>query len=76
MTSRLPLSVSFVTERVISFGETIGAPILFFVGAFIYTSVDIRTNDLGDDDSAHALAFGMCESFSCTRVVETHSQPR
>ncbi|KAK7908429.1 hypothetical protein PG985_015732 [Apiospora marii] len=41
-----------------SFGSTIGAPVLFFVGGFIYTVIDIQ-NSLGDNDSAHALAFGM-----------------
>ncbi|KAK8139014.1 hypothetical protein PG984_002394 [Apiospora sp. TS-2023a] len=38
--------------------STIGAPVLFFVGGFIYTVIDIQ-NSLGDNDSAHALAFGM-----------------
>ncbi|KAI1870150.1 hypothetical protein JX265_006320 [Neoarthrinium moseri] len=41
-----------------SFGSTVGAPILFFVGGFIYTVLDI-SNSLGDNDQAHALAFGM-----------------
>jgi hypothetical protein len=42
-----------------SFGSTVGAPIVFFVGAFIYNMVDIQTR-YGDNDTAHALAFGMC----------------
>lgn len=46
-----------------------GAPILFFVGAFIYTTVDTRNSELGDDDSAHALAFGMCKSSSSKRFT-------
>ncbi|KAI8631979.1 hypothetical protein F5Y19DRAFT_472864 [Xylariaceae sp. FL1651] len=41
-----------------SFGSTIGAPVLFFVGGFIYTVID-SDNSLGDNDTAHALAFGM-----------------
>jgi hypothetical protein len=41
-----------------SFGSTVGAPILFFVGGFIYTVLDVR-NELGENDIAHALAFGM-----------------
>lgn len=45
--------------RLRSFGSTVGAPILFFVGGFIFTVIDIQ-NSLGDNDSAHALAFGMC----------------
>lgn len=61
--TQMLLFVSFIANWMASFGETIGAPILFFVGAFIYTTVDTRTSDLGDDDSAHALAFGMCKSF-------------
>ncbi|ORY60227.1 uncharacterized protein BCR38DRAFT_412408 [Pseudomassariella vexata] len=41
-----------------SFGSTVGAPILFFIGGFVYTVLDIL-NELGDNDMAHALAFGM-----------------
>ncbi|KAI1382475.1 hypothetical protein F4677DRAFT_401989 [Hypoxylon crocopeplum] len=41
-----------------SFGSTIGAPILFFVGGFVYTVLDVE-NNLGDNDTAHALAFGI-----------------
>lgn len=50
-----------------SFGSTIGAPVLFFVGGFIYTVIDIQ-NSLGDNDSAHALAFGMCKLPSLTHA--------
>lgn len=46
--------------RLCSFGSTVGAPILFSVGGFIFTVIDIQ-NSLGDNDSAHALAFGMCK---------------
>ncbi|KAH8675939.1 hypothetical protein BX600DRAFT_494355 [Xylariales sp. PMI_506] len=49
---------SGTADRPSSFGSTVGAPILFFVGGFIYTVLDIG-NTLGDDDQAHALAFGM-----------------
>ncbi|KAI0125419.1 hypothetical protein BJ170DRAFT_696908 [Xylariales sp. AK1849] len=41
-----------------SFGSAVGAPVVFFVGAFIYNLIDIR-GKLGDNDTAHALAFGM-----------------
>ncbi|KAK0620509.1 hypothetical protein B0T14DRAFT_567252 [Immersiella caudata] len=41
-----------------SFGSAVGAPVVFFVGAFIYNMVDIQAR-LGDNDTAHALAFGM-----------------
>jgi hypothetical protein len=41
-----------------SFGSTIGAPVVFFAGAFIYSLADVLSR-LGDDDTAHALAFGM-----------------
>lgn len=58
----LAIYMGLMTDWVASFGETIGAPILFFVGGFIYTVVDQTTSSLGDDDSAHALAFGMCKS--------------
>ncbi len=33
---------------------------VFFVGAFIYNMIDVQAR-LGDNDTAHALAFGMCE---------------
>ncbi|KAK8026784.1 hypothetical protein PG991_003840 [Apiospora marii] len=52
-----------------SFGSTIGAPVLFFVGGFIHTVIDIQ-NSLGDNDSAHALAFGM---FSCAMLASNSS---
>ncbi|KAI9773727.1 MAG: hypothetical protein M1839_002025 [Geoglossum umbratile] len=41
-----------------SFGSTVGAPVVFFAGGFIYTLTDTLTH-LGDNDSSHALAFGM-----------------
>ncbi|MCJ1228940.1 hypothetical protein MMC12_005604 [Toensbergia leucococca] len=41
-----------------SFGTTVGAPVVFFGGSFIYTVIS-NLNNLGDNDTAHALAFGM-----------------
>ncbi|KAI1466870.1 uncharacterized protein F4812DRAFT_460428 [Daldinia caldariorum] len=41
-----------------SFGSTVGAPVLFFLGGFVYTVLD-ADNTLGDNDTAHALAFGL-----------------
>jgi hypothetical protein len=41
-----------------SFGEIVGAPVLFFIGAFIWQVTSLRSNK-GDNDTAHALAFGM-----------------
>ncbi|RDW92640.1 hypothetical protein BP5796_02034 [Coleophoma crateriformis] len=40
------------------FGSTVGGPVVFFAVAFIYSLIDILTN-LGDSDTAHALAFGL-----------------
>ncbi|KAK8055323.1 hypothetical protein PG993_000550 [Apiospora rasikravindrae] len=54
----LPTKLKALLNSQASFGSTIGAPVLFFVGGFIYTVIDIQ-NSLGDNDSAHALAFGM-----------------
>ncbi|KAH9996117.1 hypothetical protein F4779DRAFT_631600 [Xylariaceae sp. FL0662B] len=54
----LPTKLKSLLNSQTSFGSTVGAPILFFVGGFIYTVLDID-NNLGDDDTAHALAFGM-----------------
>jgi hypothetical protein len=41
-----------------SFGATIGCPIVFFLGAFVFAIVTILSN-LGDNDTSLALAFGM-----------------
>ena len=41
-----------------SFGSVIGAPVVFYTGAFIYTMIDVY-NKRGDNDNANALAFGM-----------------
>ncbi|KAI5926635.1 hypothetical protein F4810DRAFT_479186 [Camillea tinctor] len=54
----LPTKLKVLLNSQASFGSTIGAPILFFVGGFVYTVLDID-NNLGDNDTAHALAFGM-----------------
>ncbi|KAK6841542.1 hypothetical protein PG987_002402 [Apiospora arundinis] len=54
----LPTKLKALLNSQASFGSTIGAPVLFFVGGFIYTVIDIQ-NSLGDNDSSHALAFGM-----------------
>ncbi|KAG9234213.1 hypothetical protein BJ875DRAFT_484421 [Amylocarpus encephaloides] len=40
-----------------SFGVVIGAPIVFFVGSFLY-SIFENLNNVGDNDTSHALAFG------------------
>ncbi|KXJ91599.1 hypothetical protein Micbo1qcDRAFT_234067 [Microdochium bolleyi] len=54
----LPTKLKSILNSQPSFGTTIGAPVLFFVGGFIYTVLDVG-NSLGDNDTAHALAFGM-----------------
>ncbi|KAH9909273.1 hypothetical protein F4778DRAFT_716048 [Xylariomycetidae sp. FL2044] len=54
----LPTKLKALLNSQASFGSTVGAPILFFVGGFIYTVLDIDHN-LGDNDTAHALGFGM-----------------
>jgi hypothetical protein len=41
-----------------SFGSTIGAPVIFYIGSFIYALLEIRAQ-LGDKDTAAALAFGL-----------------
>jgi ABC-type multidrug transport system fused ATPase/permease subunit len=41
-----------------SFGSAVGSPVIFYLGAFIYTILDLR-NDLSDEDSALSLSFGM-----------------
>ncbi|KAI0021081.1 hypothetical protein F4780DRAFT_770484 [Xylariomycetidae sp. FL0641] len=54
----LPTKLKALLNCQASFGSTVGAPILFFVGGFVYTVIDSE-NTLGDNDTAHALAFGM-----------------
>ncbi|KAI1329553.1 hypothetical protein F5Y16DRAFT_365442 [Xylariaceae sp. FL0255] len=54
----LPTKLKSLLNSQASFGSTIGAPILFFVGGFIYTVIDSESS-LGDNDTSHALAFGM-----------------
>ncbi|KAI1338612.1 hypothetical protein F5Y15DRAFT_122459 [Xylariaceae sp. FL0016] len=54
----LPIKLKALLNSQASFGSTIGAPILFFVGGFVYTVLD-SDSSLGDNDTAHALAFGM-----------------
>lgn len=41
-----------------SFGAAIGAPIVFFLGSFLF-SVFSNLSTVGDNDTSHALAFGM-----------------
>ena len=45
-----------------SFGVTVGAPVIFFCGSFIYTLVDNLSN-LGDNDTSHAL--GQISNYPC-----------
>ena len=40
------------------FGAAVGAPILLYIGSFVYTLVTIR-NTVGDNSTARALAFGI-----------------
>ena len=41
-----------------SFGATFGAPVVFFLGAFVFTTVATLSNR-GDENTSLALAFGM-----------------
>lgn len=41
-----------------SFGATVGAPIVFFLGSFLF-SVISNFSAVGDNNTSHALAFGM-----------------
>ncbi|KAI1763195.1 hypothetical protein GGR53DRAFT_377129 [Hypoxylon sp. FL1150] len=54
----LPTKLKALLNSQASFGSTVGAPVLFFVGSFVYTVLD-SDNNLGDNDTAHALAFGL-----------------
>lgn len=41
-----------------AFSTLVGAPVLFYLGSFIYQVSSLSSN-LGDNDTSHALAFGM-----------------
>ncbi|KAI9838095.1 MAG: hypothetical protein M1819_006251 [Sarea resinae] len=41
-----------------SFGSMVGAPVIFYVGSFVLTLADVFS-DYGDNDTSHALAFGI-----------------
>ncbi|KAH0556923.1 hypothetical protein GP486_005291 [Trichoglossum hirsutum] len=41
-----------------SFGSAIGAPVVFYTGSYIFSLVSVF-NSWGDNDTSHALAFGM-----------------
>jgi hypothetical protein len=41
-----------------SFGEQVGSPVLFYLGAFVYAILDLRTS-LSDEDSAISVSFGI-----------------
>ncbi|KAI1775654.1 hypothetical protein F4818DRAFT_414547 [Hypoxylon cercidicola] len=54
----LPTKLKALLNSQASFGSTVGAPVLFFIGGFVYTVLD-SGNNLGDNDTAHAFAFGL-----------------
>lgn len=41
-----------------SFGSVVGAPVVFFIGSYLFSLISVLTT-YGDNDTAHALAFGM-----------------
>jgi hypothetical protein len=41
-----------------SFGIQVAAPVLFYLGAYVYSLLDAATR-LGDNDTAHSIAFGI-----------------
>jgi hypothetical protein len=46
-----------------SFGSTVGAPVIFYMGSFIYTLLEINAA-LGDTESVFLLCFECCASSS------------
>ncbi|KAI9768522.1 MAG: hypothetical protein M1839_004011 [Geoglossum umbratile] len=42
-----------------SYGIQVGAPVAFYLGAYAYALFD-ASSKLGDNDTAHAIAFGVC----------------
>lgn len=41
-----------------SFGSAVGSPVIFYLGAFVYTILDLQ-NDPSDEDAGLSLSFGM-----------------
>ncbi|KAI9793854.1 MAG: hypothetical protein M1816_007106 [Peltula sp. TS41687] len=63
--SRLKTAIAVTRNRLksmlacqYSFGSTVGAPVIFYTGGFIYTVVEL-SHELGDTDTSNALAFGI-----------------
>jgi hypothetical protein len=42
----------------VSFGAAVGAPIVFFIGSFLFSIIS-NMSAVGDNNTSHALAFGM-----------------
>ncbi|MCJ1345246.1 hypothetical protein MMC31_003452, partial [Peltigera leucophlebia] len=42
----------------ISFGSAVGAPVLFYLGQFVFTILDLL-NQRGDEDAGNSIAFGV-----------------
>lgn len=49
--------LSAMLDSQMNFGLIVGAPAIYYVGAFIYTIIEMRES-LGDNDVSQALAFG------------------
>ncbi|KAH6873451.1 hypothetical protein B0T10DRAFT_588843 [Thelonectria olida] len=52
------IKIGAMLDSQVKFGSTVGAPILFYIGSFIYSVFDVQQN-LGEFFKAHQLAFGM-----------------
>jgi len=46
------------SDQLFGFGATLGAPVVFFLAAFVYALID-TLSDLGNEDTSLSLAFGM-----------------
>ncbi|KAK7545838.1 hypothetical protein IWX49DRAFT_397347 [Phyllosticta citricarpa] len=51
----------------IPYGSAVGAPVVFFLGSFVYNILDIRTQP-SDEDSAESIAFGV-EWMLCVHIA-------
>ena len=52
-----------------SFGVTVGAPVIFFCGSFLYTLLD-NYRDLGNNDTSHALGLHQCPILLIPSLIE------
>jgi len=52
------LFIARLCHQQLPFATQVGVPLIFYIGAFVYSLVDAQQR-LGDNDTAHSIAFGL-----------------